>query len=101
MRTNGILLALSSLPSKYGIGSFGNESYEFIDLLNVAGIKIWQLLPLNPTGFGNSPYQSSSGKAIDPIYVSLDDLYLKGYISRPRKFNPLATKVEYDKVRNF
>ena len=57
MRTNGILLALSSLPSKYGIGSFGNESYEFIDLLNVAGIKIWQLLPLNPTGFGNSPYQ--------------------------------------------
>ena len=80
MRTNGILLALSSLPSKYGIGSFGNESYEFIDLLNVAGIKIWQLLPLNPTGFGNSPYQSSSGKAIDPIYVSLDDLYLKGYI---------------------
>ena len=100
MRTNGILLALSSLPSKYGIGSFGDESYEFIDLLNVAGIKIWQLLPLNPTGFGNSPYQSSSGKAIDPIYVSLDDLYLKGYISRPRKFNPLATKVEYDKVRN-
>ena len=59
MRTNGILLALSSLPSKYGIGSFGNESYEFIDLLNVAGIKIWQLLPLNPTGFGNSPYQSN------------------------------------------
>ena len=55
MRTNGILLALSSLPSKYGIGSFGNESYEFIDLLNVAGIKIWQLLP------GCRYFQNSSG----------------------------------------
>lgn len=99
MRQSGILCALSSLPSEYGIGSFGKEAYEFIDLLKQSGIKIWQLLPLNLTGFGNSPYQSSSGKAIDPIYVSLDDLYEKGLISKPKKFDKDTTSIDYDKCK--
>ena len=99
MRSNGILCALSSLPSEYGIGSFGKKAFEFIDLLKQADIKIWQLLPLNPTGFGNSPYQSSSGKAIDPIYVDLDDLYNKKLISKPRKYNAKLNQVDYDGCR--
>ncbi len=99
MRQSGILCALSSLPSEYGIGSFGKEAYEFIDYLKQSGIKIWQLLPLNPTGFGNSPYQSSSGKAIDPIYISLDDLYEKGLISKPKKFDRDVTSIDYDKCK--
>lgn len=99
MRQSGILCALSSLPSEYGIGSFGKEAYEFIDYLKQSGIKIWQLLPLNPTGFGNSPYQSSSGKAIDPIYVSLDDLYEKGLISKPKKFDRDVTSIDYNKCK--
>lgn len=98
MRTNGILCALSSLPSKYGIGSFDKEAYEFVDLLKKAHIKIWQLLPLNPIGFGASPYQSSCGEAIDLNYVSLNDLFRRKLISEPMEFNSKAEKVNYEAV---
>ena len=57
MRTSGILLAVSSLPSAYGIGDFGKRAYQFIDLMVKAKTKLWQMLPLNPLGYGNSPYQ--------------------------------------------
>ena len=55
MRSSGILLPVASLPSKYGIGSFSKEAYEFVDQLDRAGQKIWQILPLGPTGYGDSP----------------------------------------------
>ena len=58
MRKSGILLPVSSIPGRYGIGSFSKESYEFVDFLKKAEQKIWQILPLGPTGYGDSPYQS-------------------------------------------
>lgn len=101
MRTNGILMAVSSLPSKYGIGDFGKSAYEFIGLLKQANIKIWQMLPLNPTGYGNSPYQSSCGSAIDPIYIDLEELESEGLIKSLKTFNEKKKVVEYEKVRAF
>ncbi len=101
-RLCGILLPLSSLPSKYGIGEFNNECFKLIDLLKLNNVKIWQMLPLNPLGFGNSPYSSICNNAIDPIYISLDDLIKEGYdikIKDVPNFN--ETKVEYSKVREF
>ncbi len=71
MRKAGILMPVASLPSMTGVGDFGPRSYEFIDLIKKSGMKIWQILPLNPLGFGNSPYQPYSSKAMDELYISL------------------------------
>ena len=60
MRESGILLPIFALPSKYGIGCFSKEAYEFVDQLKKAGQSKWQILPLGPTGYGDSPYQSFS-----------------------------------------
>lgn len=74
MRASGILLPVSSLPSKYGIGCFSEEAYEFVDQLARAGQKYWQILPLGPTGYGDSPYQSFSTFAGNPYFIDLDTL---------------------------
>ena len=60
MRCSGILMHISSLPGPYGIGTMGKRAFEFVDFLEEAGQSIWQILPLNPTGYGDSPYQSCS-----------------------------------------
>ena len=79
-RQAGVLLHPTSLPSKYGIGDFGKEAYEFIDYLKSAGQTIWQILPLNPVGFGYSPYQSPSAFAGNPMLISPDDLVDRGFL---------------------
>ena len=71
-RSSGILLSISSLPSPYGIGTFGKAAYEFADFLKAAGQKYWQLLPLGPTSYGDSPYQSFSTFAGNPYFIDLD-----------------------------
>ena len=81
-RRAGILLHPTSLPSKYGIGDFGKEAYEFIDYLKAAGQSIWQILPLNPVGFSYSPYQSPSAFAGNPMLISLDDLIERGLLDQ-------------------
>ncbi len=68
---SGILMPISSLPCKYGIGDFGNACYNFIDFLHASGQQCWQVLPLNPTAYGDSPYQSPSSFAGNPYFVSL------------------------------
>ena len=73
MRKSGILLAISSLPSKYGIGTFSKEAYDFVDFLHKAGQSMWQILPLGPTGYGDSPYQSFSTFAGNPYYIDLEE----------------------------
>ena len=75
-----------SLPSKYGIGSFGKECYEFVDFLSSAGQKIWQILPLVETGYGNSPYSSVCSYSYNPYFISPETLLEKG----------LATQEEAD-----
>lgn len=81
MRQCGILLAVSSLPNKYGIGCFSKEAYEFVDFLSDSKQKIWQILPLGPTGYGDSPYQSFSTFAGNPYFIDPSDLVDRGYIS--------------------
>lgn len=71
-RKCGVLLPVFSLPSKYGIGTFGREAYRFVDFLKRSGQSYWQILPLNPTSFGDSPYQSFSAFALNPYFVDLD-----------------------------
>ena len=81
-RAAGILLAVSSLPSPFGIGAFGEAAREWLRFLKSAGQKYWQILPLGPTGWGDSPYQSFSAFAISSYYVDLDTLVEQGLLLR-------------------
>ena len=81
-RESGILAAVSSLPSPYGIGTMGRAAYGFADFLDRAGQKVWQVLPLGPTGFGDSPYQTFSTFAGNPYLIDLDLLAEKGLLSK-------------------
>ena len=80
MRASGILFPVSSIPSRYGIGSFSREAYKFVDQLESAGQSYWQILPLGPTGYGDSPYQSFSTFAGNPYLIDLEDLIEKGLL---------------------
>ena len=82
MRASGILMGISSIPSKYGMGCFSKEAYEFVDQLEQAGQQYWQILPLGPTGYGDSPYQSVSTFAGNPYFINLEDLIEKGLLTR-------------------
>ena len=74
MRATGVLLPIASLPTKYGIGGFSKEAYDFVDWLKAAGVDYWQILPLGPTGYGDSPYQSISTFAGNPYFIDLEAL---------------------------
>ena len=88
-RGAGILLAITSLPSSYGIGTLGEAAYTFVDLLVDLKQRYWQVLPIGPTSFGNSPYQSYSAFAGNPYLIDLDDLVKKGLLEEAeiRSFN--------------
>ncbi|MBQ7874135.1 MAG: 4-alpha-glucanotransferase, partial [Oscillospiraceae bacterium] len=81
-RKAGVLLHISSLPSPYGIGTFGRSAYEFVDFLVSAGQTYWQLLPLGQTSYGDSPYQSFSTFAGNPYFIDLDFLNIDGYLEK-------------------
>ena len=81
-RSSGILLAVSSLPSPYGIGTLGKAAYEFADFLHDAGQHYWQMLPLGPTSYGDSPYQSFSTFAGNPYFIDLDMLIDDGLLKK-------------------
>lgn len=80
-RSSGILLPISSLPSPYGIGTFGKAAYDFADFLKACGQKFWQVLPLGPTSYGDSPYQSFSTYAGNPYFIDLDMLIEEGLLT--------------------
>ena len=102
MRESGILMPVSSLPSRTGVGDLGFYAYEFIRQLQDNGVKIWQILPMNPVGYGNSPYQPYSSCAGDELFISLESLYEKGLLKEmPPAFREMETKVDYDQVRAF
>lgn len=101
MRLSGILMSISSLPSDYGIGDFGRDAYEFVDISHDMGFKIWQLLPLNPLGYGNSPYQPYSSFAGEELYISPYLLYEDGLLDKlPDKIKQTNT-IDYPKVRKY
>ncbi len=80
-RASGILMSISSLPSPYGIGTLGRAAYEFADWLHKSGQRYWQMLPLGPTSYGDSPYQSFSSFAGNPYFIDLDMLVKDKLIS--------------------
>lgn len=81
-RKSGLLLHISSLPSRYGIGKLGRAAFSFVDFLKEAGISCWQILPLTPTSYGDSPYQSFSVHAGNPYFIDFDALIADGLITR-------------------
>src|SRR5437867_2390253 len=80
-RTSGLLLHPTSLPGRFGIGELGPEALRFVDFLAAAGQRLWQVLPLGPTGYGDSPYQCFSAFAGNPLLVSLDLLEAEGLLT--------------------
>lgn len=105
MRAGGILLPISSLPSNYGIGCFSKSAYEFIDILESAGQKYWQILPLCPTGYGDSPYQSFSTFAGNPYFIDLEALITEGLLTKKEcdevDFGSNERYVDYEKMYKF
>ena len=100
MRQAGLLQPVASLPSPHGCGDFGPSAYKFINLIAKTGAKIWQILPLNPLGYGNSPYQPYSSKAFDELYISLELLSDEGLLpTNIKPFNEDADRIDYDAVQ--
>ena len=87
-RASGILLHPSSLSGKFGIGSLGAEAYQFVDWLSASGQKVWQMLPLGPTDWSHSPYQSYSAFAGNPDLIDLDRLVGLGYLEAEQLNDP-------------
>jgi len=101
-RKSGILMPMSALPSPYGIGTMGKSAYQFVDFLKAAGQKYWQLLPLGPTSYGDSPYSSFSSFAGNPYYIDLD-LLIREKLLRPsevkkRDWGANPARVDYAKI---
>ncbi|MDR1832701.1 MAG: 4-alpha-glucanotransferase [Fusobacteriaceae bacterium] len=97
-RCGGILLHISALPGKYGIGDLGTSAFRFVDFLAGAGQKIWQILPLVPAGFGNSPYQSVSVFAGNPLFIDLEEFLRAGNITAG-DLEPLVAQNDDERVR--
>ena len=102
MRKSGILLPVASLPGNYGIGTFGKEAYKFVDALSDAGQSYWQILPLGPTGYGDSPYQSFSTFAGNPYFIDLETLIEEGLLTKKEcdacDFGASNEYIDYEKL---
>ena len=102
-RQAGVLLPVFSLPSPYGIGSLGKAAYDWIDWLVAARMRIWQMLPLVPTGDGNSPYSSVCASAFSPYLIDMDTLVERGLLDaddlRALRCGDDPTRVDYARVR--
>lgn len=102
MRSCGILMHITSLPSPYGIGTFGKEAEHFADWLRDAGQKYWQVLPIGPTGYGDSPYQPFSSFAGNPLLIDLDELVENGFLTKKSveeaDYGADPSYVDYEKV---
>ena len=101
-RAAGILLPITSLPSKYGIGCFSKSAYDFADWLKKAGQTYWQILPLGPTSYGDSPYQSFSTFAGNPYFISLEALMEEGVLTTEEcdeaDFGKRLNDINYEKM---
>lgn len=98
MSEKGVLLAVSSLPGKYGVGDFSTEAFKFVNVLVRHGVNLWQILPLNPVGYGHSPYQPFSSHAFDEVYISIEDLQKRGLVGKYAKVKEKA-RSNYEQAR--
>src|SRR5215470_2443524 len=100
-RATGILLHPTSLSARGGIGDFGPTAYEFVDFLAAGKQGLWQVLPLGPLGFGNSPYSSTSAFAGNPLLISLERLAERGWIdgAETKPLREAGGSIDYDAVR--
>ena len=94
-------MPVASLPGRHGCGTFGKEAYDFVKMIHQSGLGIWQLLPLNPLGYGNSPYQPYSSYAVDELYISLDVLAQKGLLEKVPSYHRNDDAIQYEKVRQY
>ncbi|MBF1085903.1 4-alpha-glucanotransferase [Solobacterium sp.] len=101
MRKAGILMPVASLPGRHGCGTFGKEAYDFVKMMHQSGLGIWQLLPLNPLGYGNSPYQPYSSYAVDELYISLDVLAQQGLLEKVPSYHRNDDEIQYEEVRQY
>lgn len=103
-RKSGVIMHISSLPSKYGIGTLGKKAYEFCDFIKKAGFHYWQILPIGPTSYGDSPYQSFSSFAGNPYFIDLDLLVEDGLLEKSDfenlDFGSDKLNVDYGKLYN-
>ena len=95
-RKAGVLLHITSLPSDYGVGDLGEEAYRFIDTLSDSSIHLWQMLPVGPTGYGDSPYAARSAFAGNELMISPRLLYLDGYLDIEDAMDKALSKMEKD-----
>lgn len=104
IRSAGILMHITSLPSPYGVGTMGKAAREFVDFLAASGQLYWQILPAGPTGFGNSPYQALSSYAGNPYLIDLDDLIEEGLLTKEEvkevKWQKNKTQVDFGILYN-
>ncbi|MBR6760671.1 MAG: 4-alpha-glucanotransferase [Oscillospiraceae bacterium] len=102
MRESGILLPISALPSRHGIGKLGKAAFDFVDFLAKSGCRYWQILPLSPTGYGDSPYQSCSVFAGNPYLIDFDLLAAKGWLCSADydglEWDTDASKIDYERL---
>ena len=101
-RAAGVLLSITSLPSRYGIGCFSKSAYDFVAWLKEAGQSYWQILPLGPTSYGDSPYQSFSTFAGNPYFISLEELVEEGVLTKEEcdaaDFGADEAEIDYSKI---
>ena len=104
MRSSGVLLHITSLPSPYGIGTLGKEAFKFVDFLAAAGQRYWQILPVGQTGYGDSPYQSVSSFAGNPYFIDIDTLKNKKLLTEEEILEGTSVehsdKVDFEKLYN-
>lgn len=100
-RQAGLLMPIFSLPNRHGIGDFGKETINFLKVIHKMGFRLWQILPLNPIGYGHSPYQPFSSLLIDELYLSLDELIKEGLLVKVPNFRINHTRLNYEKIRIF
>ena len=99
MRESGVLMHITSLPAPYGVGTMGKSAFDFVDFLKKAGQRLWQILPLTPTGYGDSPYQSCSTFAGNHYLIDLQLLVEEGLLKAEEiesiRWNDSETKVNF------
>ena len=104
MRESGIVMHITSLPGPYGVGTMGKQAFAFVDFLKEAGQRCWQILPLTPTGYGDSPYQSCSTFAGNYYLIDLDTLVQEGLLKKREisgiKWNTREDKVDFGLLYN-